>query len=103
MHAREWGRSDICVKFLGNLINAFVNDDGIVYGEATFPSEVIRSMLEKIDLFVFPDVNPDGKIYSQTNNDPNLPPDEQGIWWRKNRNPSLVPEGDNPKFSFDRC
>ena len=29
-------------------------------------------MLERTDLFVFPDVNPDGKIYSQTNDDPNL-------------------------------
>jgi murein tripeptide amidase MpaA len=98
MHAREWGGSDICINFLVNLINAYVNNDTLVYGETTFPFQQIKTMLEKIDLFVFPDVNPDGKIYSQTNDDPNLPPDEEGIWWRKNRNPSLVPNGDNQNF-----
>lgn len=98
MHAREWGGSDISLNFLVNLINAYINNDPLVYGETTFPFQKIKTMLEKIDLFVFPDVNPDGKIYSQTNDDPNLPPDEEGIWWRKNRNPSPVPNGDTPNF-----
>jgi murein tripeptide amidase MpaA len=98
MHAREWGGSDICVNFMVNLINAYLNNDTLTYGETTFPFQQIKTMLEKIDLFVFPDVNPDGKIYSQTNDDPNLPPDEEGIWWRKNRNPSPVQNGDNPDF-----
>lgn len=98
VHAREWGGSDISIKFLVNLINAYVNNENLVYGETTFPFNQIKTVLEKIDLFVFPDVNPDGKIYSQTNDDPNLPPDEEGIWWRKNRNPSKVPNGDNSKF-----
>ena len=98
VHAREWGGSDICINFLVNLINAYVNNETLIYGETTFPFSQIKNMLEKIELYVFPDVNPDGKIYSQTTDDPNLPPDEEGIWWRKNRNPSEVPNGDNPKF-----
>jgi murein tripeptide amidase MpaA len=95
MHAREWGGSDICINFLVNLIDAYLNNTTLIYGETTFPPQQLKNMLERIDLFVFPDVNPDGKIYSQTNDDPNLPPDEEGIWWRKNRNPATVPNGDN--------
>jgi carboxypeptidase T len=102
MHAREWGGSDICIKFLLNLIDAYVNNTTLVYGETTFPPQQLKSMLESIDLFVFPDVNPDGKIYSQTHDDPNLPPDEEEIWWRKNRNPATVPNGDNPKYHLTR-
>jgi hypothetical protein len=50
-------------------------------------------------LFVFPDVNPDGKIYSQSHNDPTLPVGKQDrMWWRKNRNPGLVPNGDDPIY-----
>jgi murein tripeptide amidase MpaA len=98
MHAREWGGSDICINFLLNLLNAYTNNTSIVYGEITFPSSHLKKMLESIDLFVFPDVNPDGKIYSQTNDDPNLPPDEEGIWWRKNRNPAPVPNGDDSTY-----
>ena len=98
VHAREWGGSDICINFLTNLIDAYVNNTTIVYGETTFPPAQIKKMLEQIDLFVFPDVNPDGKIYSQTNDDPNLPPDNEGIWWRKNRNPAVVPNIDDPLY-----
>jgi carboxypeptidase T len=98
MHAREWGGSDIAINFLVNLINAYLNNETLEYGETIIPFQKIKTMLEKIDLFVFPDVNPDGKIYSQTNDDPSLPPDEEGIWWRKNRNSSPVPNGDNQHF-----
>jgi carboxypeptidase T len=98
MHAREWGGSDICISFLTNLIDAYVNNTTIIYGDTTFPPAQIKKMLEQIDLFVFPDVNPDGKIYSQTNDDPNLSPDDEGIWWRKNRNPAIVPNVDDPKY-----
>jgi carboxypeptidase T len=98
MHAREWGGSDICVNFLVNLIDAYLNNTTLIYGETTFPPRQLKNMLERIDLFVFPNVNPDGKIYSQTNDDPNLPPDEEGIWWRKNQNPATVPNGDNSRY-----
>jgi carboxypeptidase T len=98
MHAREWGGSDICISFMTQLVDAYVNNNTIIYGETTYPPSQIKNMLEHIDLFVFPDVNPDGKIYSQTNDDPNVLPDDEGIWWRKNRNPATVPNGDNPNF-----
>jgi|SRR5215211_96164 len=97
MHAREWGGSDICIDFLLNLLNAYTNNTSLIFGETTFHPSQLQNMLETIDLFVFPDVNPDGKIYSQANDDPNLE-GEEGIWWRKNRNSALVPNGDNPRY-----
>jgi murein tripeptide amidase MpaA len=100
MHAREWGGSDICINFLTSLIDSYINGTTISYGEATFPPIQVKNMLENLDLFVFPDVNPDGKIYSQKNDDPNLPPDDQGIWWRHNRNPAAVPHVDDPNHGI---
>jgi murein tripeptide amidase MpaA len=96
MHAREWGGSDICVNFIGNMVSAYINNTPITYGNKKFSADQIKDTLQKIDLFVFPDVNPDGKVYSQSNDDPSLPPEDQGIWWRKNRNTTAVPNGDNP-------
>jgi murein tripeptide amidase MpaA len=96
VHAREWGGSDICIHFLINLLSSYKNNTPLIYGSYTFAPEQIKSMLENIDLFVFPDVNPDGKIYSQAHNDPTLPVGKQDtMWWRKNRNSVVVPNGDD--------
>jgi carboxypeptidase T len=67
----------------------------------TFPSYEIRNMLENIDIIVFPDVNPDAKKYSQTSDDtkPLSLNDQNKMRWRKNRNPDLVPNGDNPNHA----
>jgi carboxypeptidase T len=99
VHAREWGGSDICIHFLINLLSSYKDNNALTYGNHTFASEEIRTTLENIDLFVFPDVNPDGKIYSQSHNDPTLPVGKQDrMWWRKNCNPVLVPNGDDPIY-----
>jgi carboxypeptidase T len=84
-HAREWGGSDICINFLGNIINANTKNSTITYGAKTFSAEQIKTILENIDLFVFPDVNPDGKNYSQT---VDVGTSLEDFWWRKNRNPN---------------
>jgi murein tripeptide amidase MpaA len=86
MHAREWGGSDICINFLVNLINAYRASSALTYGGKNFPAAQVRTILENLDVFVFPDVNPDGKNYSQTYNPNSGTP--QGFWWRKNRNPN---------------
>ncbi|AYK14095.1 MAG: carboxypeptidase [Methanosarcina flavescens] len=86
IHAREWGGSDICVNFLVNLINAYRAGSELTYGGKSFPADQVRAILENLDVFVFPDVNPDGKHYSQTYN-PNSG-DPQHFWWRKNRKPN---------------
>jgi carboxypeptidase T len=100
MHAREWGGSDICMNFLVNLINAYLTNNGLIYGGKSFSASQIRTILENIDLFVFPDVNPDGKNYSQ-NYDPSSDKD-QDFWWRKNRNPNTTVDPSNPGVDLNR-
>lgn len=91
MHAREWGGSDICVNFLVNLINAYLGKTSLAYGDKTFSAKQISAILKNIDIFVFPDVNPDGKNYSQTTD----------MWWRKNRNPNHASSGVDLNRNFD--
>jgi carboxypeptidase T len=81
MHAREWGSSDICINFIANLIDAYNSNMDIRYGNKVFSSQQIKFILNNIDLFIFPDVNPDGKAYSQSHDRQNDPPDKQLIWW----------------------
>ena len=78
MHAREWGGSDACISFLFNLLGSYKNNLDLAWGGKTFTKDNIKKILETLDIFVFPDVNPDGKEYSQT----------VDTWWRKNRNPN---------------
>ena len=86
MHAREWGGSDICVAFATNLLKSYAAHAPLKYGNKTFTAAQVTAILEKLDLFVFPDVNPDGKAFSQST-DP-AGGQSQDFWWRKNRNPN---------------
>jgi carboxypeptidase T len=98
MHAREWGGSDICVNFITNLLHAYSASSALTYGGKTFDAEQVKTILENIHVFVFPDVNPDGKVYSQATDNPDAPdnPQLETVWWRKNRNPNPVPGGPYP-------
>ncbi len=78
MHAREWGGADICVSFLIKLTEAYQESDLLQYGGKVFSAEQVRAIVDDLNIIVFPDVNPDGKHYSQT-----VYP-----MWRKNRNPN---------------
>jgi murein tripeptide amidase MpaA len=77
-HAREWGSADIVVKFADDLLAAFAGGTGLTYGGKTYSANEVRAVLEKVDLFVIPCINPDGKQHSQT-----VYP-----MWRKNRSPT---------------
>ncbi len=100
MHAREWGGSDICITFLINLINAYRANSALTYGGKSFVASKVRTILENVDLFVFPDVNPDGKNYSQTYNPSSGQP--QDFWWRKNRNPNTAVSPSTPGVDLNR-
>ncbi|MCX5264951.1 M14 family metallopeptidase [Streptomyces sp. NBC_00199] len=79
VHAREWGSSEILVDLAADLLEAHRDGTGLVYGGTVFTPAQVRDILERLDVVVFPLVNPDGRHYSQTV-DP---------MWRKNRNPAL--------------
>jgi murein tripeptide amidase MpaA len=92
VHAREWGGSDICVNFLVSIIHAYRSNSPLVFGNRAFTASQVQTILENLDLFVFPDVNPDGKNYSQNHD----------FWWRKNRNPNTAVDPAHPGVDLNR-
>lgn len=78
LHAREWGSAEICVHFAADLLEAYTKKTGLNYGKKSFTAKQVKAILDKSKIIVFPDVNPDGRHYSQT-----VKP-----LWRKNRNPA---------------
>ena len=95
MHAREWGTSDICVSFASDVLEAYTLNKGLRYGNQYFDAEQIRKIVERVNLIILPDVNPDGKAYSQS--------DPTRRMWRGNRrleNPSCYGVDLNRNFDF---
>ncbi|MDH6130157.1 M14 family metallopeptidase [Kitasatospora sp. GP82] len=84
VHAREWGSCEILVHLAADLLEAYSTGTGLGYGAAAFTSTQVRTVLDGMDLVLFPLVNPDGRAYSQT----------VEAMWRKNRNPAY--SGGNP-------
>jgi murein tripeptide amidase MpaA len=77
-HAREWGGPDICINFAADLLEAYSLGTGLGYGGTSYSAAEIQSIVDRVDVIVFPDVNPDGRHYSQNTY----------AMWRKNRNPA---------------
>jgi carboxypeptidase T len=75
VHAREWVCPDTLVYFVEQLAQAYQASTGITLGSKSFAAAQIQDIVDKLDIFVFPQVNPDGRHYSMTSD----------IWWRKNR------------------
>jgi murein tripeptide amidase MpaA len=78
VHAREWGSSEICVYLAADLCEAYATSSGLAYGGKSFSWTEVKALVEGLNWYVFPDVNPDGRHFSQTSD----------ASWRMNRNPS---------------
>ncbi|MBD0742852.1 M14 family metallopeptidase [Streptomyces sp. CBMA152] len=78
VHAREWGSCEILVHLAADLLEASSTGTGLAYGGTTFTSAQVGTILDNLDVVVFPLVNPDGRHYSQT----------VQAMWRKNRDPA---------------
>src|SRR5882672_2167423 len=78
VHAREWGSADILVYFAIRLLRAYRDRTGIRVGRRAYTFSQIREIVETKDVFLFPQVNPDGRRFSM----------EQQPMWRKNRRPA---------------
>jgi murein tripeptide amidase MpaA len=78
VHAREWGSPDILISLIEQLLQAYRGNTGITLGSTKFTAAQIQDLVNTKDLYVFPQVNPDGRQYSMTV-DPN---------WRMNRRPA---------------
>lgn len=92
VHAREWGGSDILIFFLETLLEAYTNNTNLSYGGKTYTADRIQLIINNIDIFIFPDVNPDGKHFSME-----IPGHYS---WRKNR--GATPNPDCPGVDLNR-
>jgi murein tripeptide amidase MpaA len=78
VHGREWGSPDILVYFAMRLLRAYRDREGIRLGDKRFSAAQIRAIVEKKDVVIFPQVNPDGRLFSM----------DRHSMWRKNRRPA---------------
>lgn len=85
VHAREWVGPEVCVSLAADLLEAYALGTGLTYGGKSFPSDQVRAVMERLNIFIFADVNPDGRYHSQ-----NIE-----ALWRRNRNPA--DSGGKPK------
>ena len=87
VHARELINPDLLVALAIRLCEAYTNNTGLTFGGRTYEAGTIKLLIDALDIWMLPLVNPDGRNYVQKNNgDP---------WWRKNRapNPGLPCDG----------
>ena len=77
VHAREVVNPDALVGLALRLCQSHKNGTDIVLGAKTWPAATIKSLVQSLDIFIFPLVNPDGRVHVQ---DPS-----GNAWWRKNR------------------
>jgi murein tripeptide amidase MpaA len=75
IHSREWGSSDILINFIEQLEQAYAGNTGLTFGPTTFSAADIQSIVDALDIIVFPQANPDGRNYSMNTE----------ALWRKNR------------------
>jgi murein tripeptide amidase MpaA len=78
VHAREWVPPDALVSLAADLLEAYKLNTGLVYGGKRFSANEVRHVMETLNLYIYPCVNPDGRHYSQTTEE---------VLWRKNRRP----------------
>jgi murein tripeptide amidase MpaA len=83
-HARELMNPDAIVELAVDLCVSYSNGSDIVYGGKTWPAGDIKLILETLDLWLLPCLNPDGREFVMTVDD----------MWRKNRR-------DNPNTPCD--
>jgi murein tripeptide amidase MpaA len=83
LHGREWGGPDILVYLGAILLRAYRDGRSIKLGHEVFTPTQVRSIVETLDVVLFPQVNPDGRHFSM----------EHNPWWRKNRRPAPAGRG----------
>jgi murein tripeptide amidase MpaA len=92
-HARELMNPDAIIELAIDLLLSHANGTDIVYGGRRWTADEIRLILETLDLWLLPCLNPDGRDYVMTVDD----------LWRKNRrdNPGTECDGVDLNRNFD--
>jgi carboxypeptidase T len=80
VHAREIVNPDLLISLAYDLCIAFAANTGLIYGPRSYSAASIRLMVQTMDIFILPLVNPDGRnfVFSAPAN----------AMWRKNRSPN---------------
>jgi murein tripeptide amidase MpaA len=92
VHAREWGSPDILVNFVERVCDAFRTGTGLAIGGAFFGPDEIQAIVNKLDIVVFPQMNPDGRAFSMSTD----------AGWRKNRRPAPASKPSCPGVDINR-
>jgi murein tripeptide amidase MpaA len=74
-HARELMNPDAILELAVDLFTSYVKKSDLVYGGRRWPAADIKLILEALDIWMVPCVNPDGRIHAMTVDN----------MWRKNR------------------
>ncbi|SFT91843.1 M14 family zinc carboxypeptidase [Arthrobacter sp. ov118] len=84
-HARELMNPDLLIELAVDLVASYLTGNDVVLGGRIWPAADIKLILETLDVYLLPCVNPDGRHYVMTVD--NL--------WRKNRrdNPGTACDG----------
>ncbi len=84
-HARELMNPDAIIELAVDLFAGHANGTDIVYGGKRWPASDIKVILESLDVWLVPCMNPDGRVHSMT----------VEAMWRKNRrdNPGTACDG----------
>ena len=86
IHSREWGSCDILINFIEQLEQAYQTNAGLTFGSKAFSAADIQTIVNTLDIVVFPQANPDGRYYSQNTD----------ALWRKNRR-TAAPNSTSPE------
>jgi carboxypeptidase T len=80
VHSREWGSCDILINFIEQVEQAYLNGTALTFGQKTFSAAQIKTIIDTLEIVIFPQANPDGRHFSMT------VANESD--WRKNRRPA---------------
>ncbi len=80
VHARELVNPDLLVSLALKLCQSYTAGTGLTFGGKSFAASTIKLLINAMDIFFLPLVNPDGRVFVQS-------PSGDAMW-RKNRNPN---------------
>jgi murein tripeptide amidase MpaA len=77
-HAREWAPPEALWRFAEHLLIGYANNLPANAGAYTLPAACVKLMVDALDIYIAPVLNPDGRNHSLRR--------WNHRWWRKNRN-----------------
>jgi murein tripeptide amidase MpaA len=92
VHAREWGSCDILINFIERIAQAYLNGTALSFDASAFSAADIKSIVDTLDIVIFPQANPDGRNYSMTGEND----------WRKNLRPAPDAQQQCPGVDINR-